>query len=612
MISLKPTKMCASMQKVYKPPACLLTFILVHFFVWGSLAYALPNEISYTIEATLDTQKNIIMGHEEMSFTNKTGHDLSELYFHAYPNAFKRGSNSQYQKDLFVLAGIDPIRIYANPSDDAFLEIKSVQADGRPLTFYACGAAAVCGTTADDTLMRVALDEALKDGETINLKIEFVYDLMEASAEALWAASLALRSGHRNGVYTIALWYPKVVVYDARGWNLEPYRYIGEFYGDFGDYFVELTVPEELIVGSTGELLEERPNPDETKTLAFKAERAHDFAWVASSRFQIEELIWNGILVRTLYLNKPFMGEMALDVIQYFSEQFGLYGYKQLTVAQVTVGGGMEYPAIVMIAGGSEVEMAHEIAHQWWYGAVGNDETTEAWLDEAFSVFSEELFKIKRRGLPLSSRSSFYFREPGIPVLTSANQFPSLHLYFEAVYRKGSGVLWMLQGLLGEEVFIKALQTYYERFKYKNATTPGFVAVVEEASKQKLDWFFEQWLRTTKTLDFFIDSVSIQQLEDGSFLNGFTVKRAGEAVMPVRIALFFQDGTKREEQWDGLAEAQEFSIKAGTKLIRIVIDPDAILLEENRANNAWNSSQVLKLTSLQVTVYHNLLTFWRG
>ena len=570
---------------------------LALWFLWCGLAYALPNEINYNVEAVLDTQKNIIMGREEVSFTNKTGHDLSELYFHVYPNAFKRGANSQYQRDLWALAGIDPARIYANPADDAVIEIRSVRADGRPLAFYGCGAAAACGAAADDTLMRVSLDKALKDGETINLNIDFVYDLMEATAEALWAASLAVRSGHRAGVYTIALWYPKVVVYDQKGWNLEPYRYIGEFYGDFGDYLVQLTVPEELIVGSTGELLEERANPDGTKTLVFRAERAHDFAWVASSRFQIKGLIWNGILVRTLHLNKPFIAEIALEVLRYFSEQFGLYGYKQLTVAQVTVGGGMEYPAVIMIAGGGEVEITHEVAHQWWYGAVGNDETTEAWLDEAFAVFSEELFKIKRRGLPLSSRSSFYFREPGIPLLTPANQFTSLNLYFEAVYRKGSGVLWMLLGLLGEEALIKTLKTYYERFKFKNATTSDFVAVVEEASKQELDWFFDQWLRTTKTLDFFIDSVRIQRLEDGSFLNSFIAKRAGEAVMPVRIALFFQDGTLREEQWDGLAEAKEFSIKAGTRLIGIVIDPDGLLLEENRANNAWKSPQLLKLTS---------------
>jgi len=569
--------------------------ILVLWLCWGGLAYALPNEIIYNIEASLDTQKNIILGREEVSFTNKTGHDLSELYLHVYPNAFKRGSNSQYQRDLWALAGIDPARIYANPEDDAFMEIRSVQAEGRPLSF-----------SMDDTLMRVSLDKALKDGETVNLNIEFVYDLMEAPAEALWAASLAIRSGHRAGVYTIALWYPKVVVYDARGWNLEPYRYIGEFYGDFGDYFIQLTVPRELIVGSTGELLKERANPDGTKTLAFKAERAHDFAWVASSKFQLKESVWNGILVRTLYLNRPFLDEIALDVMQYFSAQFGLYAYKQLTIAQVTVGGGMEYPAIVMIAGGGEVEIAHEIAHQWWYGAVGNNEVQEAWLDEAFSAFSEELFKIKRRGLPPSSRSSFYFREPGIPVLTPANQFPSLNLYSEAVYRKGSGVLWMLRGLLGEEVFIKALQTYYERFKFKNATTPDFVAVVEEASKRKLDWFFDQWLLTTKTLDFFVGPVSIQRLEDGSFLNNFVVRRVGEAVMPVRIALFFQDGAKREERWDGLGEAQEFSIKASTKLIQIVIDPDALLLEENRANNTWTGTAQLAFDRRLSRVYNGV------
>jgi hypothetical protein len=406
--------------------------------VWWSFAlWALPNEIEYTISAQLDIAQNIITGTEIVRFTNRTGTELKELYFHMVPNAFKRGANTKYQQEL-QRAGIFPTLIYASPDDDAFMEIKSITANGQALSF-----------TLDDTLMRVALPKPLADGETLELQIEFLNDLMQPTPGALWAASFAVRSGHRNGTYTVTLWYPKVVVYDAdEGWNLDKYSFLGEFYGDFANYDVTLTVPANFVVGCTGVILSETVQGTQ-KIVKVRAERVHDFAWVAGPFYRVEETtLSNGSQLRVLSLGFN-MTATAADAMNFFNERFGPYAYPVVTVAQVTVGGGMEYPGIVMIAGGSVTEIVHELAHQWWYAAVGNDEMDEAWLDEAFATFSEELYDIERRQAPLSSRSSYNFREPGIPVLTRADQFPSLRSYAQAVYTKGSGVLWMLRWVCG-------------------------------------------------------------------------------------------------------------------------------------------------------------------
>jgi len=570
-----------------------LILVILWLLIPSWAAYSLPNGVDYAIEARLDIQQNIIYGYEQVIFTNRTGGPLVEIYFYVYPNAFKRGSESQYIKDLRSKAGISPERIYANPNDDAFMEIKEIKANGERLAFEI-----------NDTLMRVILAKELLDEEQIKLEIEFIYNLMEAPAAARMAARLAIRSGHRRGVYTISNWYPKVVVYDDEGWNLDQYSYIGEFYGDFGKYVVKITLPAEMKVGATGILVaEEQETEEQTKTLTFVAEGVHDFAWVASTKYTIEKQEWNGIIVNSLYLDEAHLGPIALEALKYYSEQFGKYAYQEFTIAEVEVGGGMEYPGIVMIGGGSEVEIVHEVGHQWWYGAVGNDEFDEAWLDEGFTVFSHESYLIAQGDDPKQVRSSAYFREPGVVILQPASSFPNLNLYFEAVYTKGSGVLWMLRGLLGKEVFAKVMRAYYERYKYKNATVSDFIAVSEELSGQELDWFFEQWLRTTKQLDFSISQVRSERLSDGSFLHYFTVKRSGEAIMPVRLAVTLKNGRTMEERWEGQETAKEFALKAEADLLRIIIDPDWEILEENRANNQWWSGTETLLSNLTMAAY---------
>lgn len=542
--------------------------------VCGALvSLALPNEIEYAISAQLDTTKNIIIGSELVRFTNRTGTALTELYFHVVPNAFKRGANTKYQQEL-QRAGILPELIYASPNDDAFMEITSVTANGQALTFFI-----------EDTLMRVALRDPLADGQTLTLQIEFVNDLMEPAPQAQWASTLAVRSGHRTSTYTVTLWYPKVVVYDSdEGWNLDKYSFLGEFYGDFANYDVSLTVPANFVVGSTGTILGETVEGTQ-KIVKVRAERVRDFAWVAGPFYRVEETtLSNGSQLRVLSLGFN-MTAIAADAVNFFNERFGPYAYSVVTVAQVTVGGGMEYPGIVMIAGGSSVEIVHELAHQWWYAAVGNDEMDEAWLDEAFATFSEELYQIERHKAPGSVRSSYRFREPGIPVLTRADQFPSLRSYAQSVYTKGSGVLWMLRWVIGTESFDRLFREYYARFTYKNATTRDFIAVAEEISREELDWFFDIWLRSVKTLDFALPVGSWRQLDDGQIETRLTIVRQGEAIAPVKVVLRLRDGSAVEARWDGQHTVSELVFKSTSAPVQAEIDPDHDVLEENRANN---------------------------
>jgi len=544
----------------------------------GPRVLALPNEVSYDISARLDVAQQRVVGIQRVTLKNNTGEALPVLFFNLPPNAFSRHSDTAYQRDLKRFLNATLSAVFSGNSDDASLTVQSVTVQGKQLQF-----------SVQDTLLRLSLPQPLEPERSITLQIAFVNDLIEAAPGNVFAGSYAVRSGVREGVYTVAKWYPQLAVFDERGWQLHPYRLMGEFYADFGDYTVQLTVPQAFVVGATGEQTDQRDHPDGSKTLTFRARNVHDVAWVASERFSVSESVVAGKTLRTLWLNNSTLSELVADSFGYYSDAFGPYAYGTLTAVQVTVGGGMEYPGIVMIARGSVEEVSHEVAHQWWYAAVGNDEFDETWLDEGPTTFSSERYRIEARGESSDLRRMVGFKEPGIPVLTAASGFVSLRTFGEAIYTKGSGVLWMLRGLLGVETFDRALRTYYERFTYKNATTQDLIDTFETVSGQDLGWFFDQWLRTSQVLDVALAEVELRAQLDGSTLTGFTVVNEGSAHMPVDVVAFAGDQVLRRWKWDGLGTSTTFSLNSPQRPTRILLDPAHRLLETDRQDDVWEA-----------------------
>ncbi len=536
-------------------------------------AHALPNEVTYDISARLDAERNLLAGTARVAVTNRAAEPFHALYFHVVPNAFARGADTAYQRDLAAVgAGLE--QVYAG-ADDAALRVERVALDGRALPFEI-----------DGTILRVSLPEPLPPEQTTTLAIDFVNDLVEAGAQHRFAGTLAVRSGVRDGVYTLAKWYPQLAVYDSDGWNLDPYRLIGEFYGDFGDYQLALTVPADVVVGASGELVETAEAPEGARTWTFRARRVRDVAWSASARYQVEERSWEGKTVRALALDRP-LAELALDSLKFFSGAFGPYAYDTLTVAQATVGGGMEYPGIVMIASGSVEEVSHEVAHQWWYAGVGNDEFDEPWLDEGPATFASELYRVSARGEPPGIRRMLDFQEPGVPVLSTSQAFPSIRQFVAAVYTKGSALFWMLDDLLGRETLLRAFSTYYERFKYRNATTRDLIAVFDDVSGRKLDWFFDQWLRTTAVLDAAVGEVRAVE-RAGRVETTIELLHRGGARMPVAVSIADGSGRSETVRWDGEADRVALTVTTDAPLTRVVLDPERTLLEPDRSNNTWS------------------------
>ena len=206
----------------------------------------------------------------------------------------------------------------------------------------------------------------------------------------------------------------------------------------------------------------------------------------------------------------------GIDALQIFNKLFGDYSYKQLSiVASDCFIGGMEYPNLVMIGKQLyeinedfplEYVIAHEVAHQWWYGMVGNNAIREAWLDEALSEFSALMYFEEKYGGHIKEQvyekmikeqyEDFLgirlSRDDGI--LKELDEFDDQLQYSSIVYGKGAMFIRELRREMGDENFIKALREYFNTYKFRNASTKDFYNVLQKNTNKDLKKEFSRWL----------------------------------------------------------------------------------------------------------------------
>ena len=200
------------------------------------------------------------------------------------------------------------------------------------------------------------------------------------------------RTGYKRDFIMGAQWFPKVGVWWQGAWNCHQFHSTTEFFADFGTYDVKMTLPQNEIVGATGIEVSSVNHPDGTKTVAFRADDVHDFAWTAEPGYKVFESQFTGSMGSTKIrlLMQPGHADQAerhmrimKETMARFDRWYGPYPYPQITVVDPPHGGieagGMEYP--MLITGGTfwwlpegirlvELVVEHEFGHQYWYGMV--------------------------------------------------------------------------------------------------------------------------------------------------------------------------------------------------------------------------------------------------
>lgn len=628
------------------------TFFLftIPFFFTFSLSFLYPAEVpfcpqtaNYTMEVSLNTETDLIQGHEILTWKNNTETPTNELWFHLYWNAFQNNQStflmesshrgydlSDFDKEDWGYCRIKSMEIIEDENfigEDLVPSLEYKQPDDR--------------NEMDQTVFSVKLPYSIEPGETIILSIKFLSKIPRPIS----------RTGQYKNYYFIAQWFPKIGVFQDGIWNCHQYHGSSEYFADYGTYDVKITLPSSFKVGATGHYKNKTDNEDGTSTHHFYQHSVHDFAWTASPEFLrfIENYEFTPRKsVQITLLLQPYhkhIKQRYLDAVKnavkYASLWFGDYPYSTITCvdpAYNSRSGGMEYPTF--FTGGTyfivrkgiprpEGVTIHEFGHNYFYGLIGTNEFENAWMDEGMNSFLDTIIIYRAYGEPYHSENyfgiPFVFKEVTKPIesegISSHRQtwnmdsmqkfswkFMNGESYGANSYSKGQLMMMTLQRMMGQELFSEMIKEYSVRHWWKHPKPEDFFSVVSEFAGEDMSWFFDQLVYGSDKLDYSIEHIHNQKVTapKGFFENQYKsgiksekntelyksevlVRRLGGVKVPVDVLIEFRGGKKVLEKWDGQYRWKKFIYNTPVKIDRAVVDPEFMyVLDINRTNNSYS------------------------
>ena len=575
--------------------------------------------VAYQIDARFDAGKHTLDATEVFSYRNLTGKPQDTFPFHLYLNAFQPTSTfiREVRRDRPEFEWKDKYKASA--------EVKSLEVVGMgDLTSQIKFVAPDDGNADDRTVFQVKLPHPIAPNESVQFKITFHDQFGEVFA----------RTGYKGDFMMGAQWCPKVGVWWQGAWNCHQFHASTEFFADFGTFDVKLTVPQNEVVGASGVQLSEVKNSDGTKTLTFRGEDIHDFAWTAEPEYHVVEDYFTGSMgrVKIRLLMQPGHMDQAnrhmrivQETMRRFDQWYGPYPYKQITVVDPgdLRAGGMEYPTLItadttwwMPEGLRFVEVVveHEFGHQYWYGMVATNEFEDAWLDEGINSYTEckildDIFGRDKSQMDLwgltesddASQRNGYLQVADLdPMARFGYQYVNGSSYGGITYGKTATVLLTLEKVIGEETLKRAIHTYFLRYRFTHPTKEDFLKTVEEVSGQNLRWFFDQAVYGTNILDYEIYRARSDRLDwyaknppkekkgETTYRTMILVHRRGDFIFPVDVVIKFDNGESITERWDGKDRWVRYTYDKKAKLVSVQIDPEfAVLLDKDLFNNSY-------------------------
>lgn len=550
-----------------------------------------PRNASYQMKILLDAETKQIRGNEILTWRNISSIPTRELRFHLYMNAFKNNQSTHISETgssggvlksdkAWGWTDIEGIRIVDGP--DLKPSLAFIQPDDD--------------NSKDQTVVKVTLPRELLPGGEIRVAIDFTTQLPHVYR----------RNGYVDDFFFAAQWFPKIGVLENDGWNCHQFHANSEFFADYGVYDVSLTLPKEMVVGSTGVPLETVEH-DSLKTMHIRAEDVHDFAWTAWPRYLEAEAEHNGVKIILLYekdhkstVDRTLKAmEMTMD---YMGNWVGKYPYPRVTIVhpptQAMAVGGMEYP--MFVTGGSywhvpegfkmtEMVTVHEFGHNWFYGMIGNNEFEEAWLDEGINSYAELRMMDEFYGentsmidIPGLQFGDLVMQRQGyLPVTRKDKTLRPAWTYIGGSYgsfsySKPALMLKTLENYLGKPVMDKVMRTFFQRWKFKHPSSEDFIAAVNDVTGEDYNWFFDQLLKGSGDLDYRVATVWTGK---GVTPAGLFDSDSGKVLYPLKAA----EADSSTAENDKTAEPKEM-FKSTVRINRageVIIPVDVLLVFEN-------------------------------
>ncbi|MEE3164370.1 MAG: M1 family metallopeptidase [Bacteroidota bacterium] len=549
-------------------------------------------QVDYNIEVTLDDENQRIDGEERILYKNNSPDELRYLWLQLDQNVRALDSDSYKIRESRInerssfgsIQGLEP-------SFDGGFKIQYVGDEtGRPLKY-----------TINKTMMRIDLPAPLKPGGTFVFDVAWWFNINDRMQDGG-------RSGYEyfeeedNYLYTIAQFYPRLVVYmDNEGWQNKQFLGSGEFTLNFGDYHVEITVPADHVVASTGVLKNEKSvltptqrkrlqqarktydqpvmivNEDEartaeqgkksgTKTWIFDAENVRDFGWASSRKF-----IWDAMAVKvgnksplamSFYpkegnpLWEQYSTKAVAQTLKTYSKFTIDYPYP-VAISVHTKWIGMEYPMICFNGGRPEPDgtytertkigmisvIIHEVGHNFFPMIINSDERQWTWMDEGLNTFVQYLTEKEfDRDYPTRRGAARdirnYMGGDKSRISPIMTNSESIYQFGNNAYGKPATALNILrETIMGRELFDYAFKEYSRRWAFKHPSPADFFRTMEDASGVDLDWFWRGWFYSTDHVDIALDEVKWYQIDTQDPEVEAAFDRGAAAREPADIAL---------------------------------------------------------------------------
>jgi hypothetical protein len=508
---------------------------------------------SYEMSIDFDTKTHRYTGKQKLNYTNNSPDTLRKVFYHLYLNAFQPGSQMDVRSrtlpdpDARVMDRISKLK----PEEIGYQKINSLRMNGKAARYEVVG-----------TILEVTLPEPILPKTTHTFDMDF-------EAQVPLQVRRTGRNNREGIDYSMAQWYPKLSEYDYEGWHANPYI-AREFHGVWSDFDVKITLDAQYVVAATGYL----QNPDKIGygytskqvthkpgsklTWHFVAPNVHDFVWTADPDYVHDVVKFDDKLDLHFFYqgdsitdNWKRMQPLAVRAFQLMNERFGRYPYKQYSVIQGG-DGGMEYPMATLIVGTGNFRSlvsvtVHEAIHSWFQHLLGTNESKYAWMDEGFTTYAQNWVMGQLFPSALDPHAGTYLAyrrlvESGLeePMTTHSDHYNTNRAYSTAAYSKGGVFLHQLSYVIGQETFDRGMKRYFNEWSYKHPTPNDLKRIMEKESGLELDWYWEHWVGTTKTIDYGVRTIT--KASDTS--TEVILERVGKMPMPLDVVVTYKDGSK--------------------------------------------------------------------